>query len=299
MAGRPYFDVETIKSTEPYSTQHLLQTVDVYRVTKARGAIWLMYPSSLLSSPPLQVAGLSVFFSFLHGGAWRDPMVTSEAGTTLINFIANSSPPIAVNGASINYRLSPHPAHPATTDPATVAAAMHPDHLNDVLDALGYLQATYRMDRYALVGHSAGAMLAFQALAATIQAAPLRQQQQQQHPLLPQPVAVYGIEGIYDLHALVDEYPAYREFVEGAFGSEPEAWPQPMQLQGYSGLVVLAHSDDDGLLSWRQTEEMKGRCERSLGVGGGMRVVKVAGDHDDVLQTGQFGAVVERYLREL
>ena len=246
-------------------------------------------------------------------------MVTSEAGTTLINFIANSSPPIAVNGASINYRLSPHPAHPAT-DPATAAAAMHPDHLNDVLDALRYLQATYRMDRYALVGHSAGAMLAFQALAATIQAAPLRQHQQhqqqqlqqqhqqqqhqqqqhqQQHPLLPQPMAIYGVEGIYDLHALVDEYPAYRGFVEGAFGPEPKTWPQPLQLQGYSGLVVLAHSDDDGLLSWRQTEEMKGRCECSLGVGGGMRVVKLAGDHDGVLQTGQFGAVVERYLREL
>lgn len=55
MADRPYFDVETIKSTEPYSTQHLLQTVDVYRVTKARGAVWLMYPS-----PSLQVAGLTV-----------------------------------------------------------------------------------------------------------------------------------------------------------------------------------------------------------------------------------------------
>lgn len=239
-----------------------------------------------------------VFLSFVHGGAWRDPMVTSEAGTALINFIANSYLPMAVNGASINYRLSPHPAYPAATDPAAKRAAVkHPEHLNDVLNALLHLRKTYRMDRYALVGHSAGAALVFQALAATTQAAP--QQQQQQQPPLPQPMAVYGVEGIYDLHALVDEYPAYREFVEGAFGSEPKAWPPPLQLQGYRGLVVLVHSDDDGLLSWRQTEEMKERCERSLGVGGGMRIVKVAGSHNKVLETARFGAVVERYLREL
>ena len=227
--------------------------------------------TTLLTAPP----------SFLHGGAWRDPSVTSTVADPLFSHVLNTHPPLALNAASINYRLSPHPDCPANT-------ATHPDHIDDVLAALAHLERTRGMRDYILVGHSAGATLAFQALAAL---------QQRAGAALPQ--AVYGVEGIYDVRALIAEYPEYREFVAGAFGADDARWPPPLDIDGYRGLVVLAQSDDDGLLSWRQTEEMKERCELALGVGGGIRVVKLAGQHDAVLESDRLAGIVERYVREL
>jgi len=180
-----------------------------------------------------------------------------------------------INAASLNYRLS-------TSHPSSIR---HPDHIDDIQSALVHLREHYGMREYVLIGHSAGATLAFQALAC------------EKPKQLPR--AVYGLEGIYDLAALVDEYPYYRGLVEGAFGAEEGKWPGPLALGGYRGLTVLAHSDNDELLSWRQTEEMKGRCEETIGVGGGLRVVKVVGSHDEVLGCERLADVVERYLREL
>jgi kynurenine formamidase len=222
--------------------------------------------------------------SFLHGGAWRDPAMTSSVSTKLLNHLLNTKPSMVVNAASINYRLSPHPEYPELTD----NVAKHPDHLNDVLAALGHLRGKYLMKEYVLIGHSAGAMLSFQALGEI----------QKTERELPLPKAIYGVEGIYDLTAMVDEYPDYQDFVEGAFGHK-DKWPEPLGLHGYKGLVVLAHSDQDELLSWRQTEEMKERCENTHGVGGGLRVVKVAGKHNEVLENVRLAMLVERYLREL
>jgi hypothetical protein len=44
---------------------------------------------------------------------------------------------------------------------------------------------------------------------------------------------------------------------------------------------------------------MKERCENTHGVGGGLRVVKVAGKHNEVLENVRLAVLVERYLREL
>jgi hypothetical protein len=211
--------------------------------------------------------------------------VTSSAGKTLLSQLLNASLPAPANGASLNYRLSPHPEFPELTQ----NTAKHPDHANDVLAGLDYLRVKYGIRQYVLVGHSAGATLAFQMLSML---------QKRPSSGLALPKAVVGLEGIYDLAALVNEYPDYRGFVEGAFGKEKE-WPGPLALGCYTGLVVLAHSDEDELLTWRQTEEMKERCEATLGVGGGLRVVKLAGQHDEVLESERLAAVVERYLKEL
>jgi kynurenine formamidase len=211
--------------------------------------------------------------------------VTCAAGASLISHLLTTSPSLGVNAASINYRLSPHPSYPELTD----NTAKHPDHLNDVLAGLQYLRDAHGMRDFVLVGHSAGATLVFQVLA---------ELQKKNATGLRLPKALYGVEGIYDLKALVQEYPDYRGFVEGAFGEEGE-WPKPLALGGYMGLVVLAQSDEDELLSWKQTEEMKERCEKSLGVGGGLRVVKLVGLHDEVLESDRLAAVVERYLREI
>ena len=92
---------------------------------------------------------------------------------------------------------------------------MHPGHFEDVEAALGFLCDSYGMRNYILVGHSAGATLALQVLAATATAvteAPRR-------GLNVLAKGVVCLEGIYDLPQLVKEYPDYRGFVEGAFGA--------------------------------------------------------------------------------
>ena len=79
---------------------------------------------------------------------------------------SNSSLQKSICGfASINYRLSPyldHPQNPSTADdPAR--NAKHPDHVVDVSKALAFLENKYNISSgYLLVGHSAGATLAFQ-----------------------------------------------------------------------------------------------------------------------------------------
>lgn len=114
---------------------------------------------------------------------------------------------------------------------------------------------------------------------------------------LPLPKVVIGLEGIYDLAGLVKEYgDDYRGFVEGAFGQEEE-WPLALDVKGYKGLVVLAHSDQDELLSWRQTEDMKERLEETLGTGGAVRVVKAKGKHDEMLTTQHLADLIVRYIR--
>jgi kynurenine formamidase len=175
-----------------------------------------------------------------------------------------------------------------------------------VLAALRHLCVKYGMMDYVLIGHSAGATLGFQCLHE------LRQRREGKADVsgggpLREPRMVVGVEGIYDLASLVDEYPQYQGFVEGAFGEEADgrgvwesASPRKFGVSGYKGLVVLAQSDEDTLLSWRQTEEMKEAVERDLGVGGGLRVVKVVGQHHDVVEKcyERLAGVVERYLKE-
>ena len=300
------------KVTESYAP-HPLQTIDVYNIARTPSSTWLM---SVPSTPPLPPTRLTKN-SFIHGGAWRDPLVSSTAGHNLLTrLLSGASAPPPLNAASINYRLSPHPSHPHLHEQNT---AKHPDHLDDVLAALRHLCVKYGMTDYVLIGHSAGATLSFQCLHE------LRQRRKGKAAVsgggdgggggggaLREPRMVVGVEGIYDLASLVDEYPQYQGFVEGAFGEEAAAaavdgrgvWesasPRKFGVSGYKGMVVLAQSDEDTLLSWRQTEEMKEAVERDLGVGGGLRVVKVVGQHHDVVEKcyERLAGVVERYLKE-
>lgn len=85
-----------------------------------------------------------------------------------------------------------------------------------------------------------------------------------------QPIAIVGIAGIYDLRRLLQAHhdiPAYRDFVEGAFGMEELVWDgvSPAQMFGSRGveggwkngrLVVLAHSKEDELVDDGQREAM-------------------------------------------
>ncbi|KAF8853693.1 hypothetical protein BDZ45DRAFT_677499 [Acephala macrosclerotiorum] len=119
--------------------------------------------------------------------------------------------------ASLNYRLStPHPLPRFAQFTETGSAARyvkHPEHLNDVVAALHFLQERFGMGRNSiLVGHSRGATLAFQIL---------------NQVGIETPAAVLGVEGIYDLGKLRDDHaniPMYQYFLESAFGTDEEVW---------------------------------------------------------------------------
>ncbi|RPB28420.1 alpha/beta-hydrolase, partial [Terfezia boudieri ATCC MYA-4762] len=136
---------------------------------------------------------------FIHGGAWCDPTQIKTQGHAILTHLLSRFP--LLNAASIDYRLSPHPTHAAVGETVN-----HPAHLEDVRAALKFLNDTYQMRNYILIGHSAGATLCFQILGSGTPCTGLL------------PKAVIGLAGIYDLRGLVEEYPDYRGFVEGAFG---------------------------------------------------------------------------------
>jgi hypothetical protein len=70
--------------------------------------------------------------------------------------------------ASIDYRLSAHPAYPqdaGNTPKTSLREARHPDHLDDVCSAIVFLMDKFDFgSNYILVGHSCGASLSFQAV---------------------------------------------------------------------------------------------------------------------------------------
>ncbi|KAJ6131173.1 hypothetical protein N7523_001633 [Penicillium sp. IBT 18751x] len=299
------------KRTVTYGRHSVLQTISITSLESRKDAYWVIY---------------------IHGGAWRDPTVTSESFDKAEAILQASNLPIS-GFASISYRLSPHPRfpqNPPTTSPYESRNAKHPDHIRDVEAALAFLQNTYGFGpRYILVGHSCGATLAFQSVMGSV-----ADHREMAHnpdaeggtgveavsttpePLPPRlrakPTAIIGVAGIYDLRRLIDTHrsiPAYREFVEGAFGPDDMVWDavSPAQMIGSRGveggwktgrLVVLAQSPDDELVDmgqreamqdalkgWEQTEaqvppeELTHKDRR-------VRILDISGAHDDAWING-------------
>lgn len=100
-------------------------------------------------------------------------------------------------------------------------------------------------------------------------------------PVVHQPIAVLGLEGIYDLPALVKYNSAiqvYRTFTTSAFGADEKVWADVSPTSGqYASswkdgrLIVLAHSREDELVEWEQVDLMAASLERQ-----GLRKVDVA-----------------------
>lgn len=236
------------------------------------------------------IAALLKGRSYIHGGGWRDPKVTRSSGYTLIHQVLSNP---SINAATIDYRLSPHPSYPDEDN-----HAVHPDHLDDVLSALLYLKASHGLSekRYILVGHSAGATLLFQVLAKLADYSFY-------------PAAVIGASGVYDLIDAIEEYPSYLDLVTVPFGEDKEAWKdvsptwigrEPAGYAGYAGKIVLLHSDDDEVLSWRQTQGFKdvvnalpGREENKA------LVVTAKGKHDEVPEGKEIVDTVKLLLADL
>jgi len=200
----------------------------------------------------------------------KDPKITSRAGDPLCTFLKHKIPYMPL--ASLNYRLSP--------------AVRHPAHVNDILAAIEHLKDEYEMKEFVVVGHSVGACLAFQ----TCHVQGCR--------------GVVGVEGIYDIPGLIEEYPKYRDFVEAAMGSDESVWKEasPTTILDKLGKefkldVLLIQSREDELLSSRQTDRMLEILRENTNA----QVDAVAwinGQHDACLSTTEFHELVYTFLTQ-
>jgi len=279
------------RETIRYSDASNLNTLDIVAVpdlpgSKGQRQFWIVY---------------------IHGGAWCDPLIDAHSSEHFEKILLNSPLRSHISHfASLNYRLSPHSSHPTSlSDPAR--NAKHPDHINDVLTALSFLQSNHGLrDDYILVGHSCGATLALQvAMSRHWSSIPSMR-------LFP-PIGIVALEGLYDMPALVKyhgDMPAYEAFVTKAFGPEYvndqgekiDVWRSISPTAGNydeswkeGRLVLLAHSHEDELVEWEQVELMRDLFVRQGwrvdGEGEGkqgrdLHMLELKGKHDQVWEEG-------------
>lgn len=188
----------------------------------------LYLPPRTDTRPPL--------FVYIHGGAW----ISGDRRQYALLGMGLLAQGVAV--AVINYRLSD-----AGTNP-------HPAHVQDAAAAVAFLRKEaprygYDAEQLFVGGHSAGAHIS-----ALLAFAP-----GYLHAVGEKPESVrgfIGIEGIYDLPALLLRWPSYREdFITQAFGNE-EAWtaasPQRLPLR-LKRPWLLIHSQKDELVDEPQS----------------------------------------------
>ncbi|KAH6666796.1 Alpha/Beta hydrolase protein [Halenospora varia] len=202
-----------------------------------------------------------IWIIYIHGGAWRDPKVTEKSILKTIETLLQEPQyhPLVqknVSGfASVSYRLSAHPAFPQdaiTTPKSEYRDAKHPEHLQDVISSISFLQSTYGFEsNYVLIGHSCGATLALQ----TVMRNPLLYDQN--IPAMQNPEVIVGVAGIYDMKLIRDTHrsiTAYNDFLVGAFGKDKEEWDRlsPAKFQDFrecwqegKRLVLVSSSGDE------------------------------------------------------
>ncbi|KAF5543112.1 hypothetical protein FMEXI_7187 [Fusarium mexicanum] len=249
---------------------------------------------------------------FVHGGAWRDSDITATnfAAKAVVDLFESGVSEAIEGIASINYRLSPRTLSqpmPSRGPLGHEQQVMHPDHLNDVISGIQYLQRKFRFgDRYILTGHSCGATLAYQTLI---------RQSMDKPEIHVAPQAIIGVAGLYDLPLLRDMDPTppmCQQFLLAAFGTDETLWRDvsPARYSDFetlwpSGkLAVMAYCEEDEYVSSVQLDTMyqalrlwgkkKGRIVKTLNLKGG---------HDEVWRTGSgLASSVEKsinYIQEL
>lgn len=210
---------------------------------------------------------------FIHGGAWRDPTIDASSFVSTCKHLISS--PLYDNilqdiagFVSLNYRLSTHPDYPQnalTVDSIALRTAKHPDHIADILAGISTLQSKFGFsDQYVLVGHSCGATMALQCVMDLPETEAGRS-------AWTAPRAILGIDGIYDIPALLathENQAVYRDCIKGAFGPDEKLWTHVSPARGHwlsaasawgkagRNLLVLAHSEQDDLVDYKQSEIM-------------------------------------------
>lgn len=267
--------------------------------------VWI--PAGPSSSPPDDLALLQgTWVIYIHGGAWRDPAVTSSSFEPTLEKLFKSHDSIlskVAGFASISYTLSPYPNHPSDPSPPkdpkvpvdNSRMGRHPDHILDVLRALSFLQAKGGFgDNYVLLGHSCGATLAFQVLEDLA-----RWGAEAQRLELVKPKTVIGLNGLYDLPTLIrdpgEKHAAwkwiYEELTRGAFGDDEKTWYEasPVSVKDRvrewgqkDGRVFLVQSKEDSLVPYRQLEDFLSSWQSSRASGVEVTELPASGDHDEM-----------------
>ncbi|KAF2668042.1 alpha/beta-hydrolase [Microthyrium microscopicum] len=269
------FNPELDESFE-YGTAHDLQTLTVD------------VPNSLSKTPDPS----KCFLIYIHGGAWRSPAQSAADFDPARNLILNTAAysdilPRIAGFASINYGLSSPSSNPSRIPGRNYK---YPQHLQDIRLALDWLRERYNIGatdgwNYILIGHSCGATMAFQITSSLTPSGTGYRS----------PLAVVGIEGLYDLPLLLKNFPDpfYRQFVTDAFGDSEQNWADWSPVNDAklgdtvtsSTVLTIAHSDDDELVDWAQAEAMKLAISKCKGKEKTL-VVSLKGSHDDVWQKG-------------
>jgi acetyl esterase/lipase len=285
------------KHRVPYTTNaNALQNLD----------IWIPAPDNTTQTPPdpkLLPTSQGLWVIYIHGGAWRDPLVTSSSFDATVSNLATSHPDTLkhISGiASINYSLSPRTTDkndPSYSDDSS-RQAKHPGHIVDVLTALSYLQHKAKFsNNYILLGHSCGATLAFQVAMSHAKwgssATALKTEK---------PVAVVGLNGLYDMPTLIREPgekhahlgSLYETFTRLAFGDDEKVWSEisPISVEDWASewvegkKIFLVQSKEDSLVPYRQTADMKEALESSKASGCASSELEAGGDHNDLWKEG-------------
>jgi kynurenine formamidase len=226
--------------------------------------------------------------SFIHGGGWRDPEIDSLTFHPAVTALEDSSVRDSIAGfASINYRLSPYPSHPQKpSSPDDLSRNAHyPAHLQDVEHALLYLEDQYHISgRYLLVGHSAGATMAFEL------------HNNSAHNV-PTPAGVLGVSGIYHFEAFVkahSDIPLYQEFMDNAF-PDRATWEMAAPYTNresdfatweHAKAVIIAHSNQDELIEKEQASFMLERARLTPHYKEKVHYLEATGLHDEIWQNG-------------
>jgi acetyl esterase/lipase len=275
-------------TTVPYKPNaNRLQTVDIWFPPDSESrAAWVIY---------------------IHGGAWRDPLVLSDSFAATVSHLEPTASKIA-GIASINYSLSPHPHHPTQPSPPkdleqeTVdksRVATHPDHIFDVLTALGFLQMKYGFgNNYVLIGHSCGATLALQ-----VAMDHKRWVDECWGLEVAKPKVVIGLNGLYDMPKLIHKpgekhqklAPVYTAFTKLAFGLDEKVWHDisPSSVDDWAKewkegkKIILAQSSEDSLVPYCQTEDMLKQLNASKSGKLQVQEVPATGDHNFIWEEGQ------------
>ncbi|KAI9734622.1 MAG: hypothetical protein M1834_002223 [Cirrosporium novae-zelandiae] len=304
-----------------YGTDHELQKLSLWFIhppssDKPTSKFWIMYSQIAFSSLPIFTLADIFEQSYIHGGAWRDPLITSTSFAPTLNHLLTSHSGDVLTDiaavASLDYRLSEHPDFPQhghSTTSFNLRNARHPDHVHDVHAAIAFLQDTYEFqNNYILVGHSCGATLAFQIAMGDLilqEKEPDKSEERElclpTRSMIAMPKAIVGISGIYDIRVLRDNYAdasVYHEFIVGAFGVDEEDWDHvsPARHTSFdktwpSGeLVIIAHSVSDGLIEPAQIKMMRTRLENLPPKQPTLEVISVTdleGAHDELWENGK------------
>jgi kynurenine formamidase len=228
--------------------------------------------------------------SYIHGGAWRDPLQSSACILPTLTHLLHPPSPRIAGIASLNYRLSPYPSHPThpstSTDPERNVA--HPTHLRDVALGVEFLRREYGVKRWIGVGHSCGATMLCQYVSGIG-----HDPDNVDGGWGGGPEALVLTAGIYNIPLfLLNHSPPtcpepiaqiYADIVTGAFGHDQAVYHAVSPVAGTYGptkwpngkLVVLAHSYEDELVERAQRDVMCVALDRE-----GWSIVMEDGDEE-------------------